>query len=248
VKSEYADSVIKALSADVDCPNILCDIQLSEASYLRGEESWIIDATQKYEAWLETRKYAKMDRRIRKKSGELRVIHDQYSDLPFALDEWQRKWIARGSEYTAVSRDDMQISCNYLIENNRLKTISLYENENFAGIGVCVLDDNTAYHTFNVGMDAYREIYAGIRLELELIAWAFESKYQTLDLLRTSNMPKPQWADPKIIGHRLMRCPLGSELLGKILTTAKDKLHSFRSKKSEKLKEQSLLQASAVSD
>jgi CelD/BcsL family acetyltransferase involved in cellulose biosynthesis len=185
---------------------------------------------------MKARKYAKDDRYIRRKSENLVCLHNNYSDIPVALDEWQKTWITRGSDHTATLKDEMLAVSEYLAKVGKLKTFSLYDNDKLAAFANCVIDGNIAYNTFISVWDEYRPIYAGMRVILEEMAWACESGMQNLDLLRTSSLPKHKWAEPEVKGFRLIRCPLGLEILGSALSTLKDISHDIRSIKSNRLK------------
>ena len=235
VLPEYTDAAIAALGSEIDCDNVIFNRAPANIRMLRPEESWVVSLPSTYDELLVRTKYGNKDRRYRRETAHLEMREDDFAALPDSLCHWQEKWTAAGSYATAARKDDLLLCFQTLAGLGKLKTFSLHDREIVASMGIGMLAGDTMYAITKVSRDAYRDCHAGIRLTLAAMEWGCQNGIAEYDMLRTSGEYKGKWAEPEIRSYRMIRRPLGSEILGCALENIKDILRNRRKKASGKV-------------
>lgn len=226
----YVDVALHALRSEIDCDNVLFYRLPRYRRMLRPEESWVVSIPSSYEELLQQTQYAKKDRQCKKRSAGLTLREDFFEALPTALEFWQKKWLAAGSPATAGRKEDLLLSFSILARQGRLKTFSLYDGDTLAAMEMTMIAQDSLYGMTTIAREEYRSQQPGMRCRLASLEWAATQGVREYDMMRTGGETKKQWAEPQVRGYRLVRSPLGSELLGCALESMKDFLRQRRSR------------------
>jgi len=229
IRPEYTDAALAALGREVDCDNVSFYQLPAQTQMLRPEESWIVALPATYEELMRRTKYGQKDRLYRRQTAEMELREDDYSLIPEAMTLWQEKWLAADSPATAQRKDDLMLGFQILAEQKRLKTFSLHDGEKLVAMEIEMVVADKIYSMTKISRDEYREKHVGIRLTLAAMEWGCAQGKTEFDMMRSSANFKRQWAEPKIVGYRLVRSPYGSELLGSAMEGTKEYLRRRRS-------------------
>jgi len=228
VRPGCTDAALDALGSHIDCDHVSFYELPARTRMLRPEESWVVALPPTYEELMQRTKYRKKDQQCRRYAAPLSLCEDRYGDLPEAMGHWQTKWLKEGSPTSAGRMGDLLLGFQVLAGQGRLKTFSLHDGDTLAAMEISMIGPDTIYSITTVMRDEYRQNHPGIRVMLAALEWGCASGMKEYDMLSNFGHYKRALAQPEVRGYRVIRRPLGSEVLGCTVEGAKEALWNLR--------------------
>lgn len=184
------------------------------------QSSAVVDLREPYVELMRRKNYNRRDRQCRAKTADMTIIEDRWEDLPSALDTWAAAWTARGFQSSARQRDERLLVLELLARRGQLKTFSLWDGDVLAAHIANVVDGDVLHLQVTTTRPEYRDRYAGIRMCLATLDWAYANGLREYDLGPTHLGYKMLWGELVERTYVLSVGPFGSQPLAELAARA----------------------------